>query len=442
MKFKNASILTAFLTVSAACSTTPVVENFPVGTNPTDEVQKLEADISAAAANQVDVLAPKNFDEARESLKDAKKDLEDKDDAKDVLAEVAEGRAYLKLANDYAKVSTQTMPDVVAARALALKEGAKDLHAQKFRKADDQLKDVAEDIEKNKTSSAEKNRAELQGQYLDLELQAIRTANLEEARGLVRAAERSDAKKWAPRTLEVAEKSIVDADAYIVANRHDTAKIKEMSAKALADAKFTKEITGKAKSGEKVTSEEAALRSVAAQQEIAAKESQLADTTAQLSKTEAAAGSAAAALAAKEAMDKKYEQARAMFTKQEAEVYRQGQAIVIRLRSLEFDTAKAQLKGKSFPVLAKVQDVIAEFPQSQVTVEGHTDSKGGKEINEKVSQARADAVKTYFESTSKVEGAKFSAIGYDFQKPLTSNKTEAGRAQNRRVDIVITPENM
>ncbi|RYZ54473.1 MAG: glycoside hydrolase family 5 protein, partial [Proteobacteria bacterium] len=72
MKFKNVSILTAFLTVSAACSTTPVVENFPVGANPTDEVQKLDADISAAAANQVDVLAPKNFEEARDSLKDAR----------------------------------------------------------------------------------------------------------------------------------------------------------------------------------------------------------------------------------------------------------------------------------------------------------------------------------------------------------------------------------
>ncbi len=442
MKFKHASILTAFLSIAAACSTTPAVENFPVDANPTDEVKKLETDLDKAVINQVDVLAPKNYGDARDAWKGAKKHLEGKDNAKDVLAEVAEGRAYLKRAEEFAKVGTANLGDVVAARQLALKESAKDNFGTEFRKADNELKEVTEDIEKNKLESAAKKRTELQGQYLDLELRGIRRKALAQAEGIVKDAERKDAEKWAPRTLAVAQKSIKDADAYIIANRHDEAQIKVLSDKALADAQHVVQVTGSAKSGEKTTSEEAALRMEAANQAVTAKQAELANTEAKLSQTAAAASSAEGALAAKQATEQKYEHARSLFAKNEAEVYRQGNAIVIRLRNLEFDSAKADLKGSNFPILAKVQSVIAEFPASQVTVEGHTDSKGGKAINEKVSQARAEAVKSYFESNAKAEGAKYSAVGYGFQKPLATNKTETGRAQNRRVDIVIQPQNM
>ena len=442
MKFKNASIVIAFMSAAAACSTTPPVENFSVDTNPTEEVKKLEADLDQANAAQVNVLAPKNYEQARDALKDARKSLESKDDAKEVLKEVAEGRAYLKRAQEFAKVGTDNMAEVVKTRQLALDAGAKDSYAQDFRKADDKLKDVSEDIEKNKPENAMKNRDELLSAYLDLELRGIKRKNLAEAEGLVKDADRKDAKKWAPRTYAVAQKSIDDAEAFITANRHDTAQIKVLSDKALADAQHVIQVTGSAKSGEKTTSEEAALRMEAAQKDIAVKQTVIANTQAELNKTAAVAAGAQGELAKKQAIDQKYEQARAMFSKNEAEVYRQGQAIVIRLRSLEFDTAKAQLKGNNFPVLAKVQNVIAEFPTAKVIVEGHTDSKGGKEVNEKVSQARADTVKSYLENNTKAQGAQFSAIGYGFQKPLASNKTESGRAQNRRVDIVITPENM
>ncbi len=442
MKFKNVSILSALLTFATACATTPPIENFAVDASPTDEIQRLEKDLNQAAAEQVEVLSPTNYREAREALNDAKDSLADKDDAKDILSDVAEGRAYLKRAQEVAKVSTDNMSDVVAARTLALKEGAKEHFAKEFRDADGDLMDVTKDIEENKTETAAKKRSEIQARYLGLELRAIRRNALAQAEGVIRDAERSGAKEYAPRTLVVAEKSLKDADAFIIANRHDTAQIKVLSDKALADANQLKKITGLAKSGEKTTEEELALRIDAANQAVVQKQAELATTQSQLNQTAAAAAGATAGLQAKESLDKKYEQARAMFTKDEAEVYRQGDALVIRLRGLEFAKAKAELKGENFPLLSKVQNVIAEFPASTVTVEGHTDSKGGKAINEKVSQARANAVKSYFESNAKPEGVKFSAIGYGFQKPLATNKTEGGRAQNRRVDIVIQPENM
>ena len=71
-------------------------------------------------------------------------------------------------------------------------------------------------------------------------------------------------------------------------------------------------------------------------------------------------------------------------------------------------------------------------------VEGHTDSTGSPGKNQELSQERAQAVASYFQSNG-MESGKVEAVGYGFKKPLTSNKTKAGRAQNRRVDIIITP---
>lgn len=100
---------------------------------------------------------------------------------------------------------------------------------------------------------------------------------------------------------------------------------------------------------------------------------------------------------------------------------------MIRLRGLKFPVAQAVLKGSNFPLLAKVQKVIKDFGKSTVVVEGHTDSVGGKIINEKLSTAGSDPV-------------TITAVGYDYQKPLATNKTSVGRAQNRRVDILIQHE--
>ena len=76
-------------------------------------------------------------------------------------------------------------------------------------------------------------------------------------------------------------------------------------------------------------------------------------------------------------------------------------------------------------------------------IEGHTDSVGGKAINDKLSQNRANAVKEYLQTNGggiSAESSKIEAVGYGYQKPLATNKTADGRAQNRRVDIVIKPD--
>ena len=75
---------------------------------------------------------------------------------------------------------------------------------------------------------------------------------------------------------------------------------------------------------------------------------------------------------------------------------------------------------------------------SEMKIEGHTDSVGSESQNKIISEKRASAVASYFKSNGFKE---VTSEGYGFQKPIATNKSNEGRAQNRRVDIIITPDN-
>jgi outer membrane protein OmpA-like peptidoglycan-associated protein len=106
---------------------------------------------------------------------------------------------------------------------------------------------------------------------------------------------------------------------------------------------------------------------------------------------------------------------------------------------LEFPANQSVLRGENFPLLAKVAKVIKGFEGSSVVVEGHTDSDGGKKSNIKLSTERAQAISKYLISNEAISEEKISAAGYGYDRPLETNKTEKGKAQNRRVDIIINP---
>lgn len=127
------------------------------------------------------------------------------------------------------------------------------------------------------------------------------------------------------------------------------------------------------------------------------------------------------------------------FGPQEAEVYRQGNRLVIRLRAIRFPVGKATVMPGAYPLLSKVQRAIRSFRDPSVIVEGHTDSTGAETFNELLSQKRADSVREYFVANHTLPPDKVTAIGYGSVRPLASNATEAGRAINRRIDVVITP---
>ena len=107
------------------------------------------------------------------------------------------------------------------------------------------------------------------------------------------------------------------------------------------------------------------------------------------------------------------------------------------LQKVFFDNGKAKIQKKSFPVLDEVASVLAAYKDiKNVRVEGHTDDKGRDEANQKLSQARADAVREYLIGKG-VDGARLEAVGYGETKPIEDNKTAEGREVNRRVEFTI-----
>ena len=104
-----------------------------------------------------------------------------------------------------------------------------------------------------------------------------------------------------------------------------------------------------------------------------------------------------------------------------------------------FDSGKADLKPEG---RAKLDDVAAKLNQPGVTVEsmtvtGHTDNVGKADFNKKLSERRADAVKAYLVSKG-VDGSKIKTEGKGLTQPVADNKTAAGRAANRRVELSVT----
>jgi outer membrane protein OmpA-like peptidoglycan-associated protein len=122
----------------------------------------------------------------------------------------------------------------------------------------------------------------------------------------------------------------------------------------------------------------------------------------------------------------------------------QGKVVVIvrkeKIEILEkvyFATGKAVIKRQSFSLLNQVAQVIRGHKEiKKIRVEGHTDSQGGDKSNLRLSQRRADAVRKYLIDQG-VQPDRLQAIGYGETKPIASNKTAAGREENRRVEFVI-----
>ena len=96
------------------------------------------------------------------------------------------------------------------------------------------------------------------------------------------------------------------------------------------------------------------------------------------------------------------------------------------------------LLPQSFLVLNKVAEALKESPTLRVEISGHTDNVGVAAQNQTLSQQRAETVKTYLESKG-VEAARLSAVGLGSSRPIGDNNTEAGRAQNRRVELRVLP---
>ncbi|MBA4850307.1 OmpA family protein [Emticicia sp. BO119] len=110
--------------------------------------------------------------------------------------------------------------------------------------------------------------------------------------------------------------------------------------------------------------------------------------------------------------------------------------VELPLNNIFFEYAKATLRPDSYPELDRIVDTMKENPNLVIEIQGHTDNVGSNESNMKLSQDRAEAVRKYLLS-KKIQAARVTSVGYGETKPIATNDTEEGKAQNRRVQLAI-----
>jgi outer membrane protein OmpA-like peptidoglycan-associated protein len=108
----------------------------------------------------------------------------------------------------------------------------------------------------------------------------------------------------------------------------------------------------------------------------------------------------------------------------------------IRLNNVFFESGKAKLKKESYPELQRVVSFLEDNSDLKIEISGHTDNVGDASTNQRLSLARAKAVAAYIISKG-IKASRLVSQGYGFERPVTSNATEAGRSQNRRVEFTI-----
>jgi len=471
-----------FLSFVGACtSTSPNVKPVAKSENPTDKINRLENDLAAAYKNQLNVLAPTWFAKAESSLSQAKKGLEQGEEPSKVLGIVAEGQTQLQKAEEITQVARTTMADVIKSRDLARQAGAAKL-GYDYTDAEQTFLSLTRAIERGDLAYAEKREEGLAETFRSLELRAIKTETLGEVRKLIEQAKNSKVDKIAPQSFKIAQNKLSEADAFITQNPYQkemmhqkanealfmsqrllaiadqSKKIKQMKPEEMTlwMEKILYEITAKLAATDMrnqpyETQVKNILGSIDALQkdrqfmfdkvktlksEIETKNSQIADLEGKTREQQIVKER----LAAEKRFNQLFIEVQNLFSADEAEVYKKGNSLIIRLRAIQFPVGKSVIMPDNYPLLSKIQQSIRIFGEPDVIIEGHTDSTGSNEINEHLSQQRSESVRQYLLANKTLSYDRIVAVGYGSSKPLASNATEEGRAVNRRIDVIIKPQ--
>lgn len=459
------------------------VKQISMSENPTEQINRLNNDLQTARNNQLYVLSPTWFAKAEESFNNAVKGRNSGAALADILNNIAQSRAQLTQAQKVANIANNSLPKVIKRRKLARASGATKM-GKDYVKAEEQFLALMRSVENNNLKSARKNEAKVINSFRNLELRAIKEQTLGEVRKLLKQAEKEDAKKFAPNSYALATNKLKATDAFISKNPYKKEKMLEKANDALFEAWRCIRVTRQSKKVKNMRPEqitlwyekalyqtvsalsapdmrdepykiqvENILSSITAlkedrnfmiekmkdqQVEIDALKKQTASLADRSRKEQAAKER----LAAEKKFNKLFGKVRNLFNANEAEVYKQGNQLLIRLRAIDFPVGKYVIMPENYGLLSTVQRAIRIFGEPNVVIEGHTDSTGSDEINEHLSEKRAYAVGQYLIANRTLPANKIVAVGYGAIRPLASNKTAKGRAVNRRIDVILKPQNM
>lgn len=277
-----------------------------------------------------------------------------------------------------------------------------------------------------------------------------------EAHNALRIAQAVGADKYSPDIMREAKEDLKNADD-IDSNKHGDKKMAITFARQVVQRSEDARIdTLRKQAAERQRNADLAQQEAqqqAAQSAAEAQQSQLAAAQAEAAKQKAdaeraraeadAADARARAAEATKAANQSVADAEAIREKLKAQLNsvlatsESARGLIVNMSDVLFDTGKYTLKPDTKVALAKVSGILAAYPSLKLQVEGYTDSVGSDEYNQKLSENRAGSVKDFLVSQG-VSMNNISGAGYGKSNPVADNGTSAGRAQNRRVQLVVS----
>jgi outer membrane protein OmpA-like peptidoglycan-associated protein len=457
-----------------------------------DELRKTffrDADAAKAAAESANasLLAPRAWESGMDEYKAAESALERGRNIEYVRDNASDAVRYFREAEEKARLAQTKFAQVLKSRQDAANAEAPKRSPELWQDAQRKFGDAIRYLERGDLKGASRREIEATGLYRDAELVAIKDQYLAETRRLLANADRARVGRYAPITLGKAKQLLADAERELNENRYDTDLPRSLARQANYEAKhalYLSEIVRKVRDRDLTAEQlvlqwEEPLRDIAGvadiqpdmetgptklaaelvayfdnlasekqalEQEKEEYQVRIADMEEELSALDERLGGATAEraaliqrLEAQARVKEQFERVEKMFTSDESRVFRQGDTIILRLVGLSFDSGASQIRPQNFDLLAKVEKAIDVFPRSELIIEGHTDSHGGDDLNQKLSQERAESVRQYMINAMRIPTYRLIATGYGETRPVASNETQAGRARNRRIDIVIKP---
>ena len=431
--------------------------------------------LSIANGASANILAPNDYSKGSEHYQKAEVLFGKKKTTNKVQIELTEATAALKRATRNAELARLTFASTLKARNDAKGVDAQRLAGNAWKKAEEDLLQAASKLEDGNLKRAKSLAEDAEKQYREAELAAIKSSYLDEARTLIKQADKEKVDRYAPKTLLNAKTLLAAAEKELTENRYDIDYPRSLAKQARYEAKHALYLANRVKQLDKgkVTTEEfvlkmeqplihiagaldmvanveqgvdevtkglvaniESLRSEA--YELGERKKQLAHLESEIGLLEKRLGIQSERIAEQETQKAKLQKVSDLFAKEEAAVLTEGRNILIRAVGLTFNPGSAHIESRNFILLKKLEEAIAQYPRYSVLIEGHTDSFGGDAANLNLSFARAESVKQYLKANLG-NSAALEAIGYGETRPIANNETQEGRARNRRIDLVLRP---
>ncbi len=395
--------------------------------------------------DHVDLLAHDEYEAGVADLKEAMEDTKEGDEDQEILESLKMAKAHFMKAKEKANSNRSNLSEgVLEARSQAHSAGAR-ANAKlrdELSEIDHELMDETDDFT---DELSVKEISQFQKEYLALEVNAVQNRQLSRFKSIIDRAENNDADDKAPKTLKQAQTDVAVAENQIAQSPRDPSQYKKSVLEANKSAKLLDDVMNKLMGEAKGSPEQVALKLVYQERKLgklsktvgnlqgnlAETKTALAKTTDSLADQMSETLSAKSKVAFQEAMDA----VRKNFDKEEAEVYQQGNQLILRLKNMNFKSGSASIPTASMDLLSKVEGIIKDIEPEKIQIQGHTDSTGGDALNQQLSKKRAKAVAEYF--SSKGSDYDMTPVGYGESQPIANNETAKGRQKNRRVDIVI-----